>query len=103
MDAPSCPDPSAGGNRPRITRSLPMLTRSRCLLAAIVLAGLLSPAHAFAFDFHLFGKKNKTDPAERVPALILQLKTDPDEGKRQAAAEELKQHDPKAFPEMMDA
>ena len=80
-----------------------MLTRSRCLLAAIVLAGLLSPAHAFAFDFHLFGKKNKTDPAERVPALILQLKTDPDEGKRQAAAEELKQHDPKAFPEMMDA
>ena len=66
-----------------------MLTRSRYLLTAIVLAGLLSPADAFAFDFHLFGKKNKTDPAERVPALILQLKTDPDEGKRQAAILEI--------------
>ena len=70
-------------------------------MAAIVLAGLLPPADAIAFDFHLFAKKNKTDPAERVPALILQLKTDPDEGKRQAAAEELKLYDPKSFPEMM--
>lgn len=77
-----------------------MLTRSRCLLAALMLAGLLSPAEA-GFDFHLFGKKNKSDPAERVPALILQLKTDPDEGKRLAAAEELRQYDPKSFPEMM--
>jgi hypothetical protein len=80
-----------------------MLTRSRCLPAAIVLAGLLSPVQAHAFDFHLFGKKAKNDPAERVPALILQLRTDPDEAKRQAAAEELRQYDPKVFPEMMQA
>jgi hypothetical protein len=78
-----------------------MLTRSRYLLAAIVLASVLSPLKALAFDFHLFGKKAKNDPAERVPTLILQLKTDPDEGKRQAAAEELRQYDPKSFPEMM--
>jgi hypothetical protein len=44
----------------------------------------------------LFGKKPKPNPAERVPELIVIVKTDKDESKRAAAAEELRQYDPAA-------
>lgn len=49
----------------------------------------------------IFSKKPKGDPATQVPALIMQLKTDKDDGKRTSAAEDLRNFDPKAFPEMM--
>lgn len=49
----------------------------------------------------LFGKKDKANPKERVPALILKLKTDPDENEREAAAKELRDYDNQAFPEIV--
>jgi HEAT repeats len=49
----------------------------------------------------LFGKKTKPNPAERVPELIVIVKTDKDESKRVAAAEELRQYDPAGYPDMV--
>ena len=48
----------------------------------------------------LFGKKSKRPPtpAERVPELLLLVKTDGDESKRAAAAQELRQYDAAQFP-----
>ncbi len=47
----------------------------------------------------LFGRKNKKPtPAERVPELLTQIKTDGDAGKRAAAAQELRQYDLQQFP-----
>jgi len=47
----------------------------------------------------IFGKKSKKPtPAERVPELLGQVKTDGDESKRAAAAQELRQYDPAQFP-----
>jgi HEAT repeats len=68
------------------------------MFAVAVLIGIAGPAPA---GFGIFSRKAKIDPAEHVPALIMQLKTDKDEAKRSAAAEELRNFDPKAFPEMM--
>jgi HEAT repeats len=66
---------------------------SRFLLTAALLALLAGPAPAGI----LFKKHTKPDPAQRVPALMLIVKTDPDEHKRAAAATELRQYDTKAF------
>jgi hypothetical protein len=74
------------------------MTWSRVLLVPLLLAGLASPAPA---GFGLFGKKPKANPAERVPELLIQLKSSPDESQRAAAADELRQYDPKAYPEIM--
>jgi hypothetical protein len=68
----------------------------RALLVPLVLATAVTPAPA-----GLFSRKPKANPAERVPELLIQLKTSPDESVRSAAAEELRQYDPKAFPEIM--
>ena len=66
---------------------------SRMLLALPLLAALPALAQAGLF----FGKKAaKPDPATRVPELIVTVKTDGDENKRAAAAEELRQYDPAA-------
>ena len=48
----------------------------------------------------LFGKKGKKTPtpAERVPELLALVKTDGDESKRAAAAQELRQYDASQFP-----
>jgi hypothetical protein len=47
----------------------------------------------------IFGKKkSKPTPVERVPELLAQVKTDGDESKRAAAAQELRQYDPTQFP-----
>jgi hypothetical protein len=52
----------------------------------------------------IFGKKNKKPtPAERVPELLAQVKTDGDESKRAAAAQELRQYDPAQFPAIVPA
>jgi hypothetical protein len=63
----------------------------RTLLVLALLAALAPSAPAGLF----FGKKApKPDPATRVPELIATVKTDGDENKRAAAAEELRQYDP---------
>lgn len=67
----------------------------------VVLCTLLSNQPAAAGIF--FTKKTKPTPAERVPELIKTLRSDGDEHKRCAAAEELRQYDPAQFPEMIPA
>src|SRR5262249_25759549 len=68
------------------------------LFSVALTFSLAQPASA---GLGIFSRKPKIDPAEHVPALIMQLKTDKDEVKRTNAAEELRSFDPKAFPEMM--
>jgi hypothetical protein len=50
----------------------------------------------------IFGKKKKpVVPAERVPELFVIVKTNGDESKRAAAAQELRQYDPTQFPNIV--
>ena len=70
----------------------------RLLLVVLLLGVLVSPGSA-----GIFGKKNKPTPAERVPELITIVKTDGDEHKRSSAVEELRQYDPKQFPNIVPA
>ncbi len=65
--------------------------------ACLLLATLTLSARAG----FLFKKAPKPKPEERVPELIVTVKTDADEHKRAAAAAELRQYDPKAFPEIV--
>jgi hypothetical protein len=74
------------------------MRKAHWLFAVAVMLSVVSRAPA---GFGIFSRKPKIDPAEHVPALIMQLKTDKDESKRTTAAEELRNFDPKAFPEMM--
>jgi len=73
------------------------MSRTRALLVPVVLLSLAPSAPAGIFSWG----KPKSNPVERIPQLLIQLKTDKDEGKRTAAAEELRQYDPKAHPEIM--
>lgn len=70
----------------------------RWIMAATVALGLVSPATA---GIGIFSRKPKVDPAEQVPTLIMQLKTDKDDNKRANAAEELRGFDPRTNPEIM--
>lgn len=72
------------------------MRHGRLVLVALLLAVLADPAAA-----GIFGKKNKPTPAERVPELLSIVKVDGDEHKRSAAAEELRQYDPKQFPNIV--
>ena len=49
----------------------------------------------------VFSKKPKTNPSQRVPELILIVKTDGDEKKRAHAAEELRDYDSVTFGEIV--
>jgi hypothetical protein len=69
----------------------------RISLALVAVGALALPAPAG----FLFGKKTKPNPAERVPELIVIVKTDKDESKRAAAAEELRQYEPAAFSDIV--
>ena len=72
--------------------------KGQYLLAALLTAAALTPAHAGI----LFGrKKPPADPSQRVPELVGQVKSSPDEAKRSQAAEELRKYDPQAFPDMI--
>lgn len=74
--------------------------RWRLLLAVLFCAVLAAPAPAQSF----FSKKKnnpKPNPAEQVAQLITTLKTDQDESKRETAAAELRQFDPKTYPEII--
>jgi hypothetical protein len=69
--------------------------RALWLVPLVFLPALAGPSDAGIF----FGKKNKKPtPAERVPELLAVVKTDGDESKRAAAAQELRQYDPGQFP-----
>jgi hypothetical protein len=72
------------------------MNRFHAILILIVVPALAVPARAGIFD-----KRPKIDPAMRVPLLIGQVKSEQDERKRLAAAEELRQYDPRAFPEIV--
>jgi hypothetical protein len=71
----------------------------RLLLTILLAAALARPAGAGI----IFGRKGKKPPtpAERVPELIVTVKTDGDENKRAKAAEELRQYDPAAFKDIV--
>lgn len=72
--------------------------KGQYLLATLLTAVALTPAHAGI----LFGrKKPPADPSQRVPELVGQVKSSPDEHKRSQAAEELRKYDPQAFPDMI--
>ena len=62
---------------------------------------VLIPIWAGNAQGQLFGKKARPNPVQRVPELIVALKTDGDERKRVAAAAELREFDAKQFPEIM--
>jgi hypothetical protein len=49
----------------------------------------------------LFGRKNKPNPAQRVPELVHIVKTEKDDRKRANAAEELLQFDAAAYPDIV--
>jgi hypothetical protein len=69
--------------------------RALWLIPLVLLPALVGPSYAGIF----FGRKNKKPtPAERVPELLAVVKTDGDESKRAAAAQELRQYDPGQFP-----
>ena len=72
----------------------------RWSIVLVVVALLAAPLQAGI----IFGKKPpKPDPAQRVPELVKTVRTDGDENKRAEAVEELRQHDPVTFPEIMPA
>ncbi len=71
----------------------------RLLMIVTVLVVTAAPAWAGIF----FNRKPKAKPIERVPQLIYQLKVDQDDHKRAAAAEELRNFDTVAHPEIVNA
>src|SRR5437016_3258888 len=62
---------------------------------------LVVPALALPAQGSIFGKRAPTTPDKRVPELLYVVKADADEGKRAAAAAELRDYDAKKFPDMM--
>jgi hypothetical protein len=75
------------------SRSHPM-RRRRFIAVLAAQLGLAVPALAGI----IFNRTPKAAPGQRVPELLGILKNDKDDGKRAAAAAELPQYDPKAFP-----
>jgi HEAT repeats len=73
------------------------MSYKRFLLALWVSILLTLPVQAGI----LFGRHAKTNPAERVPQLIVTVKTDTDEDKRASAAKELRDYDPAANPDIV--
>src|ERR1019366_3532294 len=65
------------------------------LLVALLVWVAPAPAQS------IFAKKTKPNPTQRVPELILILKTDPDERKRLHAAEEIRDYDATTFTEIV--
>jgi len=69
----------------------------RFLLALLLPAAIALPAHAGL----IFGRHAKVNPAQRVPELIVQVKNDKNESKRESAARELRDYDPTANPDIV--
>jgi len=67
-------------------------------LLVVVAAIVVCPA---AQAKNIFGKRSRANPAERVPQLVVMVKTEPDEDKRASAVKALRDYDPNAFPEIV--
>lgn len=80
------------------------MTRTAAALALLVAAAPLAPARAIDFPrLNIFRKKPKEEPPQRARQLVETLKSDPDEKKRVAAAEELRDHDPRSNADVVPA
>lgn len=66
-------------------------------LVGVILIGCATPSQAQFF----FKPKPRVNPLQRVPELIITLKTDSDERKRAKAAEELRDYDAATFGEIV--
>jgi hypothetical protein len=74
--------------------------RKRLFILLVLIPVLTPSVHAGI----LFGrKKDKPDPKQRVPELVMILKSDKDADKRSHAAVELRTYDPAQFPEIIPA
>jgi hypothetical protein len=82
-----------------LSRELLMTWRSILLSAALAFA-LARPASAGIFSFF---RHAKPAPNQHVAELVQTLRSDANDGKRAAAAEELRQYDPTAYPEIVPA
>jgi hypothetical protein len=71
----------------------------RRLLVIFIL--VFTPVWAGPAHGQFFGRRNRPDPIQRVPELIVAVKTDANERKRANAAEELRDYDSKQFPEIV--
>src|SRR4051812_3471523 len=76
------------------------MNRFAMILAVVILPAWVLPAPADGI-FVIFGKKPKTNPAQRVPELIVTLKTEQDERKRSSAAAELGGYDAATYTEIV--
>jgi hypothetical protein len=74
-----------------------MMRRLQGVLLLVIALAWVAPAPAQ----WIFAKKQKMNPSQRVPELILIVKTDSDERKRTHAAEELRDYDSAAFTEIV--
>jgi hypothetical protein len=74
---------------------------SRCRLAVVFLAVAASAQSAAAGI--LFNRHPKPNPSERVPVLLVTLRTEREDRKREAAVEELARYDAGTFPEIVPA
>ena len=82
------------------------MKRSLVLMGlAAGVAGFDQPAVAVDFGLGLLKRRQATrpDPAARAKALIVTLQSDTDDGKRKAAAEELRGLDPRNHPDIVSA
>jgi hypothetical protein len=73
------------------------MNKYRLLLMVLVPAYLSTPASGGIF----FNKQGKVNPATRVPNLIMTLRADQDDHKREKAAQELRNFDSGQFPEIV--
>jgi len=71
----------------------------RTFLAVLLLS--ICVAGSANAGLNLFGKKPKAEPHVRVAELMSTLKSDPDEHKRAAAAEELREFDGNTYPDVI--
>jgi hypothetical protein len=69
----------------------------RLFLALVLPAAVVLPAQAG----FIFGRHAKVNPAQRVPELVVAVKTDSNESKRESAARELRDYDPAANPDIV--
>ena len=70
-------------------------------LPALLLFGIVLASAGQAPGQWIFSKQQKVNPLQRVPELILTVKTDADERKRLHAAEELRDYDSTTFTEIV--
>src|ERR1700738_4608481 len=74
-----------------------MMRRLQGVLLLVIALAWVAPAPGQG----IFAKRQKVNPSQRVPELILIVKTDPDERKRTHAAEELRDYDSATFTEIV--